>query len=309
MIPLDLLNQKPMLATPSNQPPEQLLAAGPGFTYDIKWDGIRALVYIDEDRICLRGRNGTDMTRRYPELVERLREQFPTGSYVFDGELINFDPATGIPSFNRAQKRDKQAKEAAIADCAQRMPATFVAFDFLWNGDDLRHVPLAARQALLALNARSWGNDRRLMATQASDDGAALWAFTEQFGLEGLILKRKDSIYAGRRDSAWVKIKRTKRLTAIVTGYENGEGSRDGKIGALLVSLLDDAGTLVPVGKVGTGLKESDHAPLLACLHRGEQFLIEVEFLGFHNQLRMPVYKGLRSDITRAECTLAQIGT
>lgn len=309
-IAADLLAQVAMLATSTSNADELLpTLLGGRYTFDIKWDGVRCIAYANDGTILLRNRNGVDITHRYPDVAERLLEVYPTGQRVFDGELLCFNPVSGKPEFGLAAKRDAQSSPAKIKALAELMPATFMAFDFLWyDGDDLRNTPQVARHALLKAEAAQFGNDPRLMISQWSDDGDTMWKFVCDFGMEGLIAKDKQGLYRGRRDASWVKLKKLHRLTAIVTGYENGKGARDGKVGALLLSLLDNDGQLVQVGKVGTGLKERDHAPMLDCLGRGEEFLVEVEYMGFQKAaLRFPSFKGIRSDITRADCTLDQI--
>lgn len=310
MIPLELRKQSLMLATPTKNPVATIESLAPGaWLYEMKWDGMRCLACVEDGKVTLTARSGSDMTARYPEIVARLAELYPSESRVLDGEVLCFDPSTGKPDFNRVQQRQAQSKPAAITMRMRTHPATFMAFDVLWfDGDDLRFTPLAGRQALLDVDSQRYGADTRVMRSVVFGDGAALWPFVIEQGMEGLIAKERQSLYRGRRDSAWLKLKNVHRLTAIVTGYEEGEGSRSTRIGALFVSLLDADGNLVPVGKVGTGLKDSDHAPLLHCLTRGEEFLIEVEYLDFHNSLRMPSYKGVRTDVTRADCTLDQIG-
>lgn len=314
VIAADLLKTGTMLATPSKDPADLIITmlAQPGiWTFDIKWDGVRCLAYLNDGVVMLRNRNGVDITHRYPDVCEHLAATFPKGEKVFDGEMLCFDPVTGRPEFARIAKRDAQSNPAKIAALAKSMPASFMVFDFLWDhGSDLRKVAQAGRHTLLKVESDTWPEDPRLMVSQWSDDGQTLWTFVNSFGMEGLIAKDKRSTYAGRRDPAWVKLKKTHRVTAIVTGYENGKGARDGKVGALLIGLLNDAGELVPVGKVGTGLKAHDHEPMLEVLKAGQEFLVEVEFLEFtpEGQLRFPSFKGVRSDVTRAACTLSQIG-
>lgn len=311
MIAADLLNQVAMLATPTSNADAVLpTLLGGRYTFDIKWDGVRCLAYITDGTVLLRNRNAVDITHRYPDLVAQLAATYPTGTRVFDGEIVCFNPVSGKPEFGLAAKRDAQASTAKIEALASLIPATFMAFDFLWyDGDDLRNTPLVARQQLLATEAaRHFGNNPQLMVSQWSDDGATLWQFVCDFGMEGLIAKDKAGVYRGRRDSGWLKLKKLHRLTAIVTGFENGKGARNGKVGALLLSCVDEDGRLHPIGKVGTGLKERDHAPMLDCLQRGEEFLVEVEYMGWAGEaIRFPSFKGLRSDVTRTDCTLDQI--
>lgn len=313
MIPDELYRQGAMLATPTQKPAQLITTLDAArYTFDIKWDGLRCLAFIDNGKVTLLTRTGEDLNARYPDIVERLAEAYPTGSRIFDGELLCFDPVSGRPDFNRGQKRSSQSSPAKIAVVRQSHPATFMIFDFLWfDGDDLRNTPLVARQHLLKAEADStFGSDLRLMVSQWSSDGASMWKFVNDFGMEGLIAKEITGFYRGRRDSGWLKLKNCLRVTAIVTGYENGKGARDGKIGALLVSLLDDSGNLVPVGKVGTGLKAGDHQPMLEVLRAGDEFLIEIECMPPTTndmQLRFPALKYVRTDVARTACTLDQL--
>lgn len=317
MIPLDLLNQNPMLCVGSKD-----IAATPGeavrglqergnFIFEIKWDGIRCTAFIDNGTVRLRTRTGEELNARYPDVVERLESVYDRRTVVLDGELVVLDPATGLPDFNRGQKRSSQSNPTKIAAVVRTHPATFMVFDLLYNGDDLRKVPLVSRHALLATDAEHFGDDPRLQLSIASPDGAAMWSFVRAHGMEGLIAKDRTGYYWGRRDRGWIKLKDCLRVTVIITGYEHGQGSRAGVIGAMFMSLLDDKGDLVSVGRVGTGLKAKDHAPLMAVLDRGDEFLAEIECMPpttGDNQLRFPAFKHVRTDVTRDECTLKQIG-
>lgn len=317
MIAADLLRSGTMLCTPSRTvAPDvdeavKILAAQHGkWDWSPKYDGVRVLAYLQDGTVMLRNRNGITMTARYPEVCAHLAQVFPTGEKVFDGEMLCFDPTTGRPEFARIARRDAQSTQSKIDALAKAMPASFMVFDYLWDGNDLRRTVLAARLALLRAEAQAWPDDPRLMLSQSTDDGLMLWDFVNRFGMEGVVAKDKAGLYRGGRDPSWIKAKRTHRLTAIVTGYENGKGARNGKVGALFLSLLNDAGELVPVGKVGSGLKAHDHDPMLEVLQAGLEFLVEVEYLEAtpDGQLRFPVYLHVRSDLARADCTLSQIG-
>ncbi len=317
MIPLDLYNQKPMLCSSSKDvaptPAEAVkaLQRRGNFVFEIKWDGIRCTAFIDDGTVALRTRTGEDLNARYPDIIERLEEVYARRTAVLDGEIVVLDPTTGLPDFNRGQKRSSQSTPAKIAAVVKTHPATFTVFDMLYNGDDLRNVPLAARQALLQTESALYGSDPRLQISMASPDGETMWQFVRQHGLEGLIAKDRSGVYRGRRDSGWIKLKDCLRITVIITGYEYGQGARAGKIGAMFMSLLDDKGKLVPVGRVGTGLKERDHKPLMAVLDKGDCFLAEIECMPpttGDKQLRFPAFKYVRQDVTRADCTLAQLG-
>lgn len=313
MIPPDLYEQGAMLATPSKDPDALVVSLRPrDYTFDIKWDGIRCLACVDRGAVTLKTRTGESLNARYPDIVEALAAQYPTSSMVLDGELLCFDPATGLPDFNRGQKRSSQSTPSKIAVVVRSHPATFMVFDLLWyDGDDLRNTPLVARQAVLHSIAQAWAGSAYLKCSQWSDDGPMMWAFVAQHRLEGLIAKVKTGLYRGRRDAGWIKLKKTLRVTCIVTGYDNGKGARNGKVGALHIAMLDAHGALQSVGRVGTGLKERDHGPLLEVLATGQEFLVEVECMPPTTgdlQLRFPSFQYVRSDVRRADCTIDQIG-
>lgn len=314
-IPDDIIHQSAMLACPSNTiapTPEAALNSLSDrgrHSYEIKWDGIRCLAYADNGVITLRNRNGVDISYRYPEVVDQLAKIYPTGTRVFDAEMLSFD-ANGQPLFSRIHRRDAQSSATKAAQLAKTLPATLMVFDLLFfEGDDLRALPLTARRAILNTESKRFGNDPRVMVTSWSDDGATLWDFICTHNMEGLIAKDKLSQYRGRRDSAWIKLKRVHRISALVTGYDEGKGARAGKVGALHLALCAPDGTLVPIGRVGTGLKERDHKPLLATLATGEPFIVEIEFAEVtkDGQLRFPVYFGIRTDVTGNACTVAQL--
>ena len=326
MIPLDLLNQNPMLCVSSKAhapTPAQavtVLQQRGTYLFEIKLDGIRGMAFIDAGVVRLRTRTGEDLNARYPDIVERLEQVYAKRTVVLDGEIVCLDPATGLPDFNRGQKRSSQSTPAKIAVVVVSHPATFIVFDLLYNGDDLRNIPLVARQALLATESATFAGDPRVQLSLSSPDGETMWAFAREHGLEGLIAKDRMGVYRGRRDSGWIKLKDCLRVSVIITGYEYGSGARAGVIGAMFMGLLDANGELVKVGRVGTGLKSRDHAPLMAVLPRldskgtvleaGQEILVEVECMPpttGDKQLRFPAFKYVRSDVTRDECTLAQL--
>jgi bifunctional non-homologous end joining protein LigD len=310
-MPADLLTQKPMLATPCATPAQTCvdLDAKGEYLFDVKWDGVRCLAYVDNDQVTLRNRRGATITDRYPEVVTSLLRRFAGRTVVLDAELVAFDPTSGKPDFSRIARRDQLANLAKIKVAAKALPATLMVFDVLYaDGRDMRRRPL--RERIGELPGLVDASDAVVAVSVSSLVGSTLWQFVTEQQMEGLIAKRLASGYTGRRDQAWVKLKANKRLTAIVTGYVPGEGARSKQVGALIVSLLDEAGDLVPVGKVGTGFKEADHGPLLSVLRTGQEFLVDVEFLEMTHghQLRFPSYKGVRSDVARSSCTLDQNG-
>lgn len=301
MIPADLRQLMPQLAQPGSKAtlPRSVL-------YDLKWDGVRGLVYVDDGEVLIRSRNGIDITARYPDLVERARKAHPRGQIVLDGEIIVYNNVSERFDFGLALKRDAQSMPYKITAMAAKYPATYAAFDLLYlDGVDLRGEPLFRRVDQLQLNARITPH---LQVSPHGNGFEQMWQTVETFHLEGLIAKDMTAPYRSGRGAAWQKFKNTKRVTAIVTGYEPGEGGRTNQVGALYLALLD-GGQEVSVGKVGTGLKRSDHKPMLDVLRAGHQFLVEVEYLNVTDdgQLRHPSFKGVRADVVREDCTMEQV--
>lgn len=307
MLPKDLF-QHPMLAASAKAPAATMVERLTGYgtyIFDVKWDGIRALAYIEDGRVRLISRRLNDITFRYPEVVENLARTFPAGSFLLDGEIVVWNGKRF--DFALALKRDAQALAGKIKALAVRHPACYMAFDLLWANQDLRNQALVERLAALG---RVLDDDHPgVQVSQSNRDGRLMWEAAEKFGFEGLVAKvANDRYYPGRATSSWIKIKRLRRCTAIVTGYDPGEGGRRNQVGALHLALLDHD-RLTPIGKVGTGFKAGDHAPMLQVLNAGQQFLVEVEYLEAtkEHQLRNPAYKGVRIDITREECTVEQL--
>lgn len=322
MIPPNVASAGVMLAKadtslPAEELARRLSAEENRWTFDIKWDGVRCLAFVDQGSVRLVNRQGSDITHQYPEVVAYLAEAYATDSVVLDGEMICFDPALGYPTFNRIQRRNAQSNRKVIAQLAEEMPATLMVFDILYhNGADLRRVMLQGRLLLLEKVVERLEGER-VMASTYSDDGMAMWKQVKALGLEGLIAKRKSSLYMARKDSAWVKIKPTRRVTAIAVGWEYGKknGARQDTLGALFINLLD-GDRLVDAGKVGTGFKLAELQPLIDRIEawkadppNNPPLLVEVEFQDLldSGKLRFPRYLGTRDDILWTDCTTEQL--
>jgi bifunctional non-homologous end joining protein LigD len=238
-----------MLATPSDA-----LPTSGEWAYEMKWDGVRALAVVDGSSLRLASRNGNDVTIAYPEL-QPLAEQVRLGA-VLDGEIVAVDDE-GRASFQRLQARMHLRDPAAIREIAAQVPVAYVLFDVLWlDGHLVTEVSYADRRRLLEgleLRGATW------QTPPASDDGEQAFAVSEQLGFEGLVAKRVDSRYEpGRRSSSWRKIKHQRQQEFVVGGWLEGEGSRGGRIGALLIGYYDDDGALRWAGRVGTGFTEAE---------------------------------------------------
>lgn len=309
---------RPMLATAGALP----VADEARWAFEMKWDGVRAVVYLDRGAVRVLTRNDRDVTATYPEL-HALGDALPTTSAVLDGELVAFDE-TGRPSFGELQARmHVQRPPAALRE---RVPVTYLVFDLLHLGDEslLRRTYAERRAALedLGLHGPSWDTPPAF-----DGDGAAALDVSQAQGLEGVIAKRRDSTYEpGRRSKHWVKVKHLRMQEVVIGGWRAGEGRRGGGIGSLLLGVPDADGRLVYAGHVGTGFTARMLDDLGAALKRlaretspfadevprahardahwvTPRLVGEVVFTEWtrDGRLRHPSWRGLRPDKTPAD--------
>jgi bifunctional non-homologous end joining protein LigD len=298
-----------MLATPSDT-----LPPSDGWAFEMKWDGVRAIAVADGTSLRLTSRNGNDVTIAYPEL-QPLAEQVRLAA-VLDGEIVAVDE-DGRASFQRLQARMHLRDPAAIREIAAQVPVAYVLFDVLWlDGHLVTGLEYTERRRLLEgleLRGRAW------QTPSATDDGAQAFAVSEQLGFEGVVAKRVDSRYEpGRRSPAWRKVKHQRAQEFVIGGWLEGEGSRGGRIGALLIGYYDDEGALRWAGRVGTGFTEAELDRLAALLapiavtespfaDRGlprdahyvqPVYVAQVRFTEWTSggRVRHPAYLGLRDD-------------
>ena len=317
MIPADIREQAPMLAQQSKKIDPDLDVAvakltSLGYFFDLKWDGIRCIAYVENGKAQLRNRRGRDITFRYPEIVSSLEYSYGLVNggleFVLDGEIVVLG-ADGYPDFPAIHTRDAQEDPAKAMALSKRTPAVFMAFDVLWyGGDDFRKMPYVARRLLLGTLLGDNLADS-LRATLCSLDGPTMWAFVKEHKLEGLIAKRSASLYTPGRSDAWIKLKPVRTLSALVTGYTPGEGARAATFGALNLVLLDDDGTMIPIGDVGSGFTQASITEVLNKIVALEVLIVEVEFqdVSPSGQLRFPVFKGIRTDQEILDCSIDQL--
>jgi bifunctional non-homologous end joining protein LigD len=236
----------PMLATPGELP------TNPGWAFELKWDGVRALVDVSPDGLKIISRRGNEVTAAYPELAG-LADVVP--DVLLDGEVVAF--RDGKPSFATLQSRMHVRSPGQARRLAANTPVTFLAFDVLrLYGVDLTARPYTERRATLerlGVDGPHW------TVPPVFDDGPATLAAAEQNGLEGVVAKRLTAPYRpGARSADWVKVRRAHRQEFVVGGWEAGEGGRSGGIGALLLGYYEKpgeqpSGELVYAGQVGSG--------------------------------------------------------
>ena len=236
------------------------------YSFEFKWDGVRALAFWDGKTFRLQGRNENDITPRYPEL-HGLADAVGKRSFVVDGEVVALDEVDR-PSFALLQQRMHLSDPRAIQRVMQSVPVLYVIFDLLYlDGRSMMNRPLAERRVALeelTIAGASWQ-----VSPAHVGDGASMLATAEKNKLEGIVAKEIDSTYAvGRRSPAWLKIKTVMRQEFVVGGYTTGNNGRD--LGALLVGYYDDR-KLRYAGKVGTGFTQASLAEMHRTLSALEQ--------------------------------------
>lgn len=219
------------------------------YLYEVKWDGIRALIFIEDGTIRLQSRNGNDITHKYPELLD-VSTSFRATNGLFDGEIVVLDE-TGKPQFERVINRLKTSGEAAIKRLSKTKPVYCYVFDCIYlDGRSLVNEPFYRRYEWLADSVKMGG---RYRLSEVMDDGEALFKAAQQHHLEGIMAKKRDSRYqSGKRSGLWQKVKVRHTVECLIIGYTKGQGERSARFGALHLAENQEDG-LVYRGKVGTG--------------------------------------------------------
>jgi bifunctional non-homologous end joining protein LigD len=313
----------PMMARPSSTLPRDAR----NWSFEVKWDGVRAIAYVQPGRLRLESRNLNDITETYPE-VRGLIGALGMHEAVLDGEIVAFDPA-GRPSFERLQRRMHVTSPSAVRRLQRSMPVMYAMFDLLYlDGHSLMELPYRERRERLeslALSGPAWR-----VPTAHPGEGKLLLEATAKQGLEGIVAKRLDSRYEpGRRSGNWLKIKHIMRQELVIGGWIPGEGRRTKRIGALLMGFYEN-GKLRYAGRVGTGFTEKTLADLekrLEPLRRDTspfgiapklpresvfvepRLVAEVELREWTAErvMRAPSFKGLREDKSPREVTIETV--
>jgi bifunctional non-homologous end joining protein LigD len=307
---------RPMLATPGRLPPDDH-----GWAYEMKWDGVRVIAFVEHGTTGLWARSGRDVTYSYPEL-QGLAAAVGVSRAVLDGEIVAFGGAQW-PSFEALQQRINISSPAQIRLLAAQVPVSYLAFDLLClDGTPLLDLPYSQRRARLdelGLDGRHWQTPPSFTDVA----GADLLKVARQQGLEGVVAKRLASRYEpGRRSSAWRKIKVVHEQEAVVGGWTRGEGNRAGLLGSLLIGVQGPDG-LAYAGHVGTGFTHQTLAMLgrrleplrrktspfasaapvppehaRAAIWAEPRLVVQVAFRGWTSAgiMRAAAYKGLRAD-------------
>ena len=315
----------PMLATPVARAFDDS-----DWLFEIKWDGYRAVAFIDDGRVRLVSRNQNDLTAQFSELG-RLPQFVRAQRAILDGEIVALDDE-GRPSFSLMQQRTGFHPGKHRLARREGVPVIYYAFDLLYlDGLDLRRVALEQRKQLLQERIKVGGVIQ--FSDHYAEKGLALFEAAKERGLEGIVAKKRSSTYEERRSRDWLKIKITQRQECVIGGYTDPEGSRE-YFGALVLGLYDRQKRLIHVGQVGTGFDEKMLKEIFGRLQplktkqnpfygeigglRKVQFVrpelvAEIKFAEWTHEseeggmkLRAPVFMGLRADKSAEECRLEE---
>ena len=317
---------RPMLATSVEDAFDN-----PDWLFEIKWDGYRAVAFIEGGSLRLVSRNQNDLTGQFPELRD-LPKSVQAERAVIDGEIVALDDH-GRPSFSLMQQRTGFQPGKPRRPGREGVPVVYYAFDLLYlDGYDLRRVGLEKRKELL--QSVLTAGDIVRFSDHYPEKGRDLFAVASKSGLEGILAKKRASIYHEERSRDWLKIKITKRQECVIGGYTDPEGSRE-HFGALVLGLYDKRGHLIHVGQAGTGFDQKALKEIYGQLHPLEtkanpfygeigglkrvhfvrpKLVAEIKFSEWTHEtaeggmkLRAPVFMGLRFDKGPKECLLEEV--
>jgi len=290
-----------MLATLTDTPP-----AGESWAYELKYDGFRAVCAIVDGSIAVWSRNELDLASRFPAVAAAL-SKLKVPEVVIDGEIVVLDEQ-GAPRFQLLQQGDRRE--------------ILIVFDILWlDGKDLRNLTYDERRNILEKTLK-----RTPAAIKVSEkitmSGAEALERAKKSGWEGIIAKRRSSVYEPRRSKEWLKIKAINEQELIVVGWNPSTASNH-EIGSLHLAVMGDDGALHYAGKVGTGFSakqrvwwkdelSKDVVPVNLVKDAPRErvatwvkprFVVQVAFTEWtaDNRLRHPSFLGMREDKNVAE--------
>jgi bifunctional non-homologous end joining protein LigD len=306
----------PMLATPVDA---ARFGDEAGWAFEMKWDGVRTVAYLAGGRVKLLSRKGRDDTEAYFEVARELTK-IRVETAILDGEVVVTDTA-GRPSFGLLQHRINLTKPADIERAAKAYPAQLMLFDILQlDGQSLIKKTYQERRAILENLIRPEPGSLIQVPPIFEGDLQAAMQTSDQLQLEGVVAKRRNSIYQpGRRTHTWLKIKLHRMQEVVIGGWREGQGRRGGGVGSLLMGIPAEAG-LHYVGRVGSGFNDrqlDDIQAMLEKLSRKTSPFVDVPRedardahwvrpslvgevsygeLTEPGRLRHPVWRGLRPD-------------
>ncbi|WP_243237353.1 hypothetical protein [Heliobacterium chlorum] len=270
------------------QPMEPIIAPepfdDPDYLFQIKWDGIRALAYVQEKGIRLFNRKGREISQKYPEITG-ADILLPGETGIVDGELIVLDE-TGKPSFPLVLRRDRTQTAGSILRGLQQYPVQFMAFDLLeLNSKSLLEKPLHDRLDMLSTHLVT---SQKVSVTESyRQEGTIFFQGIQDLGLEGMVAKEIQSPYiSGKKHSAWKKIKNFRFITCWVIGYTQ---SLPGRIASF--ALGTESNESPPyVGRVSSGITDKEAVLWYQRLYPDRQNLsIKTDYLPVTPRYRVKV--------------------
>ena len=303
---------EPMLSHGTPKPP-----SSGDYLYEVKWDGIRAMVALDEGEVRIRSRSQRDISKMFPEFL--IPDQaFRATSALFDVEIVCLD-AAGKPVFIDVIHRLQQTTEGGVARVRAKHPAVCYVFDCLYlDGRSIISEPLTRRRTWMADAIR---RETPYRVSDAVEEGDQLFEAAKTIGLEGIMAKEPNSPYhPGKRSPQWLKIKTRQTADCVIIGYTKGKGDRESSFGALHIAQRNGK-NLKYVGKVGTGFDSRSLKAVYAEVRKIKtgkrpvkekplddaqtvwlepQLLCEVQYASLtkDGSLREPVFVKLRPDLS-----------
>ncbi len=222
--------------------------------FELKWDGLRALLFLQDGKLELQNRSLRDVTASYPE-IQTVTKKIKAKKAIIDGEVVVLSKK-GTPDFGKLQNRFGIEDPKRVETARRANPVTYVAFDLLHlNGKDIVKNQLEIRKSILHDLIEE--GPHLLYGEHIKRNGLQYYSEALKLGFEGVIAKEKHSPYLiGVRSSFWTKSKGSQTLDAIVVGYTQGEGMRKATFGSLVMAMYDDKRKLVHVGNVGGGFDD-----------------------------------------------------
>ncbi len=228
----------------------------PEYTHEVKWDGIRGLVYLSNSELKIYTKKGKDRTAFYPELSELYRE-FKGNNIILDGEIVVFDKR-GFPSFYSSLTRETVKNQKNLKYYQKNYPINYMVFDVLQYKDKLlTNLPLFERRQLLEKVLKPiTGRNSAIHLSEMHSDGKELFQKMKEQNMEGIVSKKTSSFYiSGKKHEAWFKTKFTKKMLCIIGGIQ-WKGDKPNSL--VLGVKTAENGKMNYVGKASLGLKEAD---------------------------------------------------
>jgi bifunctional non-homologous end joining protein LigD len=314
---------KPMLASPVDK-----AFNNKDWVFEIKWDGVRAITFKENHAMRFQSRNGNDITHKYPEILKALELNWAdVNSTIIDGEIVVLDK-NGLPNFQGHQRRMNIQNNREIEVLSKEIPATYYVFDILYhNGKSIKMSSYLERRQILSQILPI--NDRVKISDYVEEKGLDLWRHTRELNLEGVVAKRKSSVYQeGIRSQDWLKIKNIITQDCVVVGYTKGLGNRERYFGSLLMAVYDPSQRKFRfVGHTGSGFDYKtidfiysklqklitnsmpiDHLPYMNRQTTWVKpvLVAEVKFAGWTKEgiMRAPIFLRFREDKNPEDCVI-----